>query len=47
MEKNGFIQQGCSPLFLGRKSESLDSRFPAWPAPGGVHLLLAVSVDLI
>lgn len=43
----GSCSRDAHLLFLGRKSESLDSWFPAWPAPGCAHLLLAVSVDLI
>ena len=42
----GLSSRDAHLLFLGRKSESLNSRFPAWPAPDQVHLLLAVSVDL-
>lgn len=42
----GLSSRDAHLLFLGRKSESLDSRFPAWPAQDQVHLLQAVSVDL-
>lgn len=41
--RRGSPSRDAHLLFLGRKNESLDSWFPAWPTPGHVHPLAVFS----